>query len=139
MDGRGHCTYPNTTPYREQLTQKDYDHATAEEIVHASLVGKNLVPTHYLVQFNRGWHAGNPADHKSEEEGQQEAGEDEDDEMAEEVDPTDAAPEGYESSTSGITDVACQTDTSTDPNYFVTEDVGLSPGRRIAHRARSVG
>eukprot|EP00959_Pyramimonas_sp_CCMP1952_P353265 7401134-Pyramimonas_sp.AAC.1 len=54
------------------------------------------------MQFNREWHAGGPADHSSEAESQQEAGDYEDDEMAEEVDPADAAPGGGESSDSGM-------------------------------------
>eukprot|EP00959_Pyramimonas_sp_CCMP1952_P115136 2406948-Pyramimonas_sp.AAC.2 len=98
VDGRGHCADPNTAPYLEQLTAMDCDPATDEAIAHSGLVWHNLTPTHYLVQFNREWHAGKPVDHKSEEEGQQEAGENEDVEMAEEVDPADAAPEGAESS-----------------------------------------
>ena len=78
-----------------------------------------MTPTHYLAQFNREFHAGEPADHKSGE-GQQETGEYEDDEMAEEVDPTGAAPEGFGSSDSGIADVACQTGAPIDPDYAVT-------------------
>eukprot|EP00959_Pyramimonas_sp_CCMP1952_P412755 8649313-Pyramimonas_sp.AAC.1 len=99
-DGRGHCADPNAAPYLEQLTEKDYGPATAEEI------------------FNREWHAGKPADHKPEERSQQESGEDKDDEMAEEVGPTDAAHEGYTSSYSGDADVTCQTDTTIDPDYI---------------------
>eukprot|EP00959_Pyramimonas_sp_CCMP1952_P137190 2870686-Pyramimonas_sp.AAC.1 len=66
-DGRGHCADPNATPYEEQLTESDYDRAAADDIARSSLVCKNLLPTHYLVKFNRDWHAGKPADYESEE------------------------------------------------------------------------
>eukprot|EP00959_Pyramimonas_sp_CCMP1952_P414783 8690419-Pyramimonas_sp.AAC.1 len=59
--------------------------------------------------------------------------------MAEEVDPRDAAPEGYESSNSGAADAACQTDTPIDPDYVVTRDMDLCPARRIVYRAGTIG
>eukprot|EP00959_Pyramimonas_sp_CCMP1952_P374688 7847351-Pyramimonas_sp.AAC.1 len=55
--------------------------------------------------------------------------------MAEEVDPTDAAPAGYASGDSIATDVTYETDTPIDPEYTVAADMDLSPGRRIAYRA----
>eukprot|EP00959_Pyramimonas_sp_CCMP1952_P218371 4567207-Pyramimonas_sp.AAC.1 len=59
--------------------------------------------------------------------------------MAERVDLTDAAPEGCESSDSGIASVTGQTDAPIDPKYAVAEDQDLSPERGITHRAQSVG
>eukprot|EP00959_Pyramimonas_sp_CCMP1952_P297181 6217163-Pyramimonas_sp.AAC.1 len=71
-----------------------------------SLIWKNVIPSHHWAQFNRDWHAGKPADYKSGEEDQQEADEDEDDQVTEEVDPADAAPEGCASDDSGIAGAA---------------------------------
>eukprot|EP00959_Pyramimonas_sp_CCMP1952_P084136 1759426-Pyramimonas_sp.AAC.1 len=82
-DGRGRCADLNIAPYLEQLTENDYDLATVEYIAHSNLVWQNLLPIHFLAQFNRERRAGKAAGHKSEEEGQRAAGEDEYDEMAE--------------------------------------------------------
>eukprot|EP00959_Pyramimonas_sp_CCMP1952_P369097 7731354-Pyramimonas_sp.AAC.1 len=57
--------------------------------------------------------------------------------MAEEVDPTGAAPGGCESSNSGDTGVACRY--SDRPDYVVTRDMDLSPGRLIVCRAEAIG
>eukprot|EP00959_Pyramimonas_sp_CCMP1952_P389190 8154769-Pyramimonas_sp.AAC.1 len=57
---RRHCADPGATPYREQLTEKYYNRATAEELVHSNPVWQNLIPAHYLMQYNREWHSGKP-------------------------------------------------------------------------------
>eukprot|EP00959_Pyramimonas_sp_CCMP1952_P268983 5624140-Pyramimonas_sp.AAC.1 len=59
--------------------------------------------------------------------------------MAEEVDPTCAAPGGGGPSDSGITDITCDTDTPVDPEDAATRDMDRSPGRRIVYRAQSIG
>eukprot|EP00959_Pyramimonas_sp_CCMP1952_P347774 7284870-Pyramimonas_sp.AAC.1 len=59
--------------------------------------------------------------------------------MAEEVDATDAAPAGYETSNAGDTGAARRTDTPIDPDYVATRDLDLSPGRRIVYRAETIG
>eukprot|EP00959_Pyramimonas_sp_CCMP1952_P287592 6014509-Pyramimonas_sp.AAC.1 len=70
-DGRVNCADLNATPYEEQLTESDYDHATADEIARPSLRWKNFSPLHPLAHFNRHGRAGKPADPKSEEGDQQ--------------------------------------------------------------------
>eukprot|EP00959_Pyramimonas_sp_CCMP1952_P319506 6685771-Pyramimonas_sp.AAC.2 len=67
--GRGYCTDPNATPYEEQLTESDYDHATSDEISRSNLIWKRLSPLHPL-QFNRDWPAGKLAIPKSEDDDQ---------------------------------------------------------------------
>eukprot|EP00959_Pyramimonas_sp_CCMP1952_P323929 6779435-Pyramimonas_sp.AAC.1 len=59
--------------------------------------------------------------------------------MAEEVGPTEAAFGDGESSDSGVADITCGADTPIDPNYVITRDMELSPGRWIARRAHGVG
>eukprot|EP00959_Pyramimonas_sp_CCMP1952_P326926 6843550-Pyramimonas_sp.AAC.1 len=63
-DGRGHCADPDATPYEEQLTESDCDHATPDGIARSNLVWKHLSLLHCSMQFNRDWHAGKPADPK---------------------------------------------------------------------------
>eukprot|EP00959_Pyramimonas_sp_CCMP1952_P389997 8173060-Pyramimonas_sp.AAC.1 len=73
---------------------------------HMEFVGAYVrIPTERHA-FNRDWHAGKPAEYKSEEESQPDVYEvdDEDAEMAEEVDPAEAALGDGEASDSGITD-----------------------------------
>eukprot|EP00959_Pyramimonas_sp_CCMP1952_P011663 245093-Pyramimonas_sp.AAC.1 len=76
-DGRGYCADPNAAPCSEQLTECDYEQATAPEI------------------FNRDYNVGEPASPKPEDDDQQ--GDDEAEDMAEVVDPTEAALAGYAS------------------------------------------
>eukprot|EP00959_Pyramimonas_sp_CCMP1952_P451647 9456473-Pyramimonas_sp.AAC.1 len=54
-------------------------------------------------------------------------------------DPADAALGDGEASGSGITDATCDSDTPIGPKRVVTRDMDLSPGRRVAYRAGSVG
>eukprot|EP00959_Pyramimonas_sp_CCMP1952_P254538 5316472-Pyramimonas_sp.AAC.1 len=96
--------------------------------------------------FNREWNAGKPASPTSEEDDQQEADEAEVEAMAAEVDPAEAAPGGYDSDSSdalttgtGIADVARDAGTPIDPRNAVTEEMGLSPRRRVVYRAGFVG
>eukprot|EP00959_Pyramimonas_sp_CCMP1952_P286905 5999760-Pyramimonas_sp.AAC.1 len=58
--------------------------------------------------------------------------------MAEEADPTEAAPAGHASGDSIAVGVACKTDTSTDSRHVVTEAM-VHLKRRIAHRAEGAG
>eukprot|EP00959_Pyramimonas_sp_CCMP1952_P393685 8249349-Pyramimonas_sp.AAC.1 len=69
-DGRGHYIDPNTTPCEEQLTESDYDRATADEIARSNFRWTNFSLRHPLMQFNRNWRAGRPADPRSEEDDQ---------------------------------------------------------------------
>eukprot|EP00959_Pyramimonas_sp_CCMP1952_P448250 9386205-Pyramimonas_sp.AAC.1 len=67
------CRNKNTMALCDkQLAERDYLPATTTEIEQTNAMWHNLAPTHYLAQFNREWHAGKPADHKSEEESQPE-------------------------------------------------------------------
>eukprot|EP00959_Pyramimonas_sp_CCMP1952_P177638 3713002-Pyramimonas_sp.AAC.1 len=78
---------------------------------------ETLFTSYILKEFDREWNAGEPASPKSEEDDQ--GGSDEDEEMAEEVDPAEAAPAGHASECSGagsaIADVAYDADTPIDP------------------------
>eukprot|EP00959_Pyramimonas_sp_CCMP1952_P321358 6724729-Pyramimonas_sp.AAC.1 len=135
--GRGNCTDPNRTPCDKRQTDENYLPAAATEIEQTKAIWKSLALISYLVQFNRDRHAGEPAQCKPEEESQLDVYEveDEDAEMAENVDPTEAALGDGEAGDSGITDATCDADTPIDPNHVVTRDMDLSPGRRIAYRA----
>eukprot|EP00959_Pyramimonas_sp_CCMP1952_P152614 3193272-Pyramimonas_sp.AAC.1 len=63
--------------------------------------------------------------------------------MAEAVDLTTAVPAGhasdYSDALSTVTDVTFDTDTPMNPMDITTEDMDLSPGRKVAYRAGSVG
>eukprot|EP00959_Pyramimonas_sp_CCMP1952_P136117 2847899-Pyramimonas_sp.AAC.1 len=63
--------------------------------------------------------------------------------MAEEVDPAEAAPAGYASEYSDahstVTGVTYDADTPIAPRCVVTEEMDLSPKRRVAYRAGSAG
>eukprot|EP00959_Pyramimonas_sp_CCMP1952_P406684 8523711-Pyramimonas_sp.AAC.1 len=101
-DGRCYCTDLHSTPYQEQLAENDYEETTPEEVSRPITKDDQQVADEY-----------------------------EDDVMAEEVDPTEAAPAGYASMYSDVcslaADVACDTGTFIDLEYAVTEEVDLSP------------
>eukprot|EP00959_Pyramimonas_sp_CCMP1952_P410286 8598644-Pyramimonas_sp.AAC.1 len=113
--------------HMDMLTERDYFPATTTEIEQPNAIWHKLARTHYLAQFNREWHAGKPADHKSEEESQPEVYEVEEGDvaMAEKVDPAETALGDGESSDSGITDNACDADAPIGPDCVAREARGF--------------